>query len=326
MRRRDLIALAASAAAWPRLARAQSAGALPIIGILCLNSSEERSELMVAFQDGLADLGYRDGKTITIVGRYAGGNARQVGALAKEVAALHPRVIFADTATPIKAMREAAPGVPIVGAQMSNPIVQGLVASFAHPGGDVTGIASEVDDMGGKQVELALEAIPGARSMGLLRNPEGDNSRLIDQELRAAAAKRGLVVYAADARTPNEIQGAIWQLADSGAAFFYIQPNGLFNEQISQIARLARERRLPTISDQYRHVTAGTLMSYGVKTVDSYRRAAVFVDKILKGANPADLPVEFPTSVVLALNLKTAKALGITVPQSILLRADEVIE
>jgi putative tryptophan/tyrosine transport system substrate-binding protein len=326
MRRRDLMALIACATAWPRLASAQTANKLPVIGYLALNVSEQEPELIDAFRDALAGLGYVEGKTATIVGRHAAGNLRALNLLAKQVAALRPDVILADTATPIKAMRAAAPDVPIVGALMGNPIAQGLVASFAHPGGNVTGIAADVEELRAKLLELALEAIAGVKAIGLLRNPEGDNAATLERELRDAAAKHGIALHAADARTPDDIAGAIEQLSQSGAAFFYVQANGVFNSERYRIGQLALARHLPGISDQNRYVPAGLLMSYGVKTVDNYRRAAVFIDKILKGAKPADLPVEFPTRVVLTINLKTAKALGITLSQSLLLRADEVIE
>ena len=325
MRRRAFIAGLGAAALAP-LAPVEAQGKRPLIAVLSLNASAQDRGVVAAFIDALGQFGYVDGKNVSIAARYAGGNPQMLPQLAAELAALKPSVVMADTASPIKAVLRVAPGLPIVGATMGYPVEQGLVASFAHPGGNVTGIASSVEDMNAKLLELALEAIPSATRLGLLVNPAGDNAAIYRRDLEAAAQKRGIGFRAAEARDPGEIDDAVQALADYGADIMIVQPNGLMNTERKRIADAALAQHLPTISTGTPNVEAGQLMSYGIDYVASYRRAAYFVDKILKGAKPAELPVEFPTKLEIGVNLKTAKALGITLPQSILVRADEVIE
>jgi putative ABC transport system substrate-binding protein len=233
---------------------------------------------------------------------------------------------MADVASAIKAALKAAPGVPIVGAAMGSPVQQGLATSFAHPSGNVTGIASQVEEMNAKLVEIGLEMFPGTNSFGVLLNPEGDNARLYRRELQAAAEKRRIVIHVAEARDASEIENAMHKLADARVAFVLVQPNGLLNTERRRVAELAISARLPAFSPYSRNGEAGDLLTYGVDYLECYRRAAFFVDKILKGANAGDLPIEFPTKIEMSVNLKTAKALGINVPQSLLLRVDHVIE
>ena len=323
-RRRDLVLmLVAATITWP-LASAQSQDKRPVIGVLELN--EPDNELIRAFLESLEQLGYVDGKTATIVARYAGGNPQALPGLAADLARLKPDVMMADVASPIKAALKAMPGVPIVGAAMGSPIEQGLVTSFAHPGGNVTGVATQVEDINAKILEIASEMIPGAKSFGFLLNPEGDVARIYRRDLQAAADRRKLVLYVAEARVPSDIEGAINALAKARIGFVMVQPNGLFNTERHRIAALALKMHLPAISNTSRNAEAGDLLTYGVTSSESYRRAAFFVDRILKGAKAGDLPIEFPTKVEMAINLKTAKALGITISQSLLLRADQVIE
>lgn len=326
IRRRDLIAaLGGAAIAWP-LARAQGQAKRPLIAILALQGSAGDNEFVQAFVESLGKLGYVDGRTATIAARFAAGDPQALPKLAAELAQLRPNVIMADVASPIKAILKEAPGVPIVGATMGSPVAQGLATSFAHPGGNVTGIASQVEEIDQKLFEIALEIIPNAKSFGALLNPEGDVAQLYLQELQAAADKRKITFHAAEARAPSEIEGAIRAIADAGSAFIVTQPNGLLNTERYRIAELAIKAHLPVMSNESFNAEAGDLLCYGIDYIENYRRAAVFVDKILKGAKPGDLPIEFPTKIEIIINLKTAKALGITISQSLLARADRVIE
>jgi len=329
MRRRDFITLTGGAVlAGPGLARSQTptgSGKRPVIGILALDASENQTGLVTAFLDALAKLGYVDGKTATVVSLYADGEQRILPMLAGNLVRLKPDVIMADTAAPIRAVRSAAPDIPIVGAIMGYPVEQGLIASFSHPGGNVTGLAAYVEGMDSKVLDLGMELVPGAKNMGLLVDPEGSAAPLFRSAFQAAAAKQGIGFHAAEAHVPNDLDRAIRQLADAGAAFICIPPSGMLNLNMRHIAQSALAMRLPTITTQPEKA-AGILLGYGIDYRENYQRAATFIDKILKGAKPADLPVEFPTKLELIVNMKTAKALGLTVPPTLLAIADEVIE
>jgi putative ABC transport system substrate-binding protein len=330
MKRRDFLASVGAAVSWTLQARAQNTVLLrrPVIGIFALSANEHDDGEMRISLDALAQLGYVDGKTATIVRSYANFDAARLPALAAGLAALRPDVILADTASPIKAARNAAPNTPIVGASMSYPIEQGLVASFSRPGGNITGLAAQVDEMDRKTLELMLEIIRDAKSVGLLLNPNATLSVLQERDIRAAAAKLGIGFHSAEVRQPSEIEGAIGALADADVSFLSLQPNALFLAERRRIVKLATAAHLSTVSSQNTPdmMSGGVFLTYSVNYPALYQRAAVFVDKIIKGARPSDLPVEFPTQLQLVINLKTAKVLDITVPQSVLLRADQVIE
>jgi putative tryptophan/tyrosine transport system substrate-binding protein len=324
LRRRDLIALLAAPAFAPLLARAQVAR--PTIGVLALNGSESNPGLVAEFLQSLADMGYVGGKTATIALRYAAGEQKSLPELAAEIARLKPDIVMADTASPIKAARTAAAGVPIVGAVMGFPIEQGLIASFARPGGNTTGMASNVEGMNGKLIELGKELVPQSSRMGLLVDPGGSAAALMRRSFEAAAKESGLEFHAAEAHVVGELEEAVDRLAAAGSAFMCIEPISMLNLELARIAQIALARRLPTISNRPDPPDTGILLAYGVDYTENYRRAAIYVDKILRGAKPAELPVEFPTKVELIVNLKTAKALGLTVPSTLLVRADQVIE
>jgi putative ABC transport system substrate-binding protein len=333
MRRREFIAATGTTviAGLQRTTAEQTASAFrhPLIGILALDATENDARLINEFMAELARLGYADRKSATIVHRYAAFKVETLPALAVELAALHPDVILADTASPIKAARAAAPTVPIVGATMAYPIEQGLIQGFAHPGGTVTGLASQVDAMDVKLIELIIETLPSLKSIGLLLNPDATLAVLLRRSYESATAKRGIELHVAEAHHPSEIEPAIQALAAAGISALALQPNAVFLGERRHIAELALATRVPCITspfDPKDMVAAGIMMDYGVDYPALYRRAAVFVDKILKGASPSDLPIEFPTELQLGINLKTAKALGIAIPQSVLLRATEVIE
>ena len=329
MRRRKFIGLIGSAAALPFRARAQSSAGMvkrPLIGVLALNASDDDSVLVKRFLDALAGFGYLDGKNATIVVRYAGGKPQALPALAAELVGLKPDVIMADVASAIKVVRSADFGVRIVGASMSYPVEQGLIASFSHPGGNLTGITNQVEGIDGKLVDLALKAVAGTRRIGLLINPKGANVMFERKGFVDAARQRGIGLEVAEASAPSEIERAIDALAKGGATIVITQANALFNTERRRIAQLLLAKQIPAISTQTQIAETGFLLTYGTDIAENYSRAAVFVDKILKGIKPQDLPVEFATKVKFIVNLKTAKVLGIDVPEAVLLLADKVIE
>jgi putative ABC transport system substrate-binding protein len=330
IRRREFIMLLSGAVlARPDLGRAQTsadAGKRPVIGILALNASEKDMGFVTPFLDALTNLGYVDGKSATIVSLYAAGEQRLLPMLAGNLVRLKPDVIMADTASPIKAVRSAAPGIPIVGAIMGYPVEQGLIASFSHPGGNVTGIAAGVEDMNGKILGLGMEMVSGAKSMGLLIDPGASQSTFDRRDFQAAAEKRGIGFHIAEAHVADELDSAIAALANAGAAFMSIAASSMFNLNMRHIAQTALARRPPTITHNPEKSNTGILLRYGVNYRENYQRAATFVDKILKGAKPGDLPVEFPTMLEMVINMQTARALGITIPSILLALADEIIE
>jgi putative ABC transport system substrate-binding protein len=330
MKRREFIMLIGGAVlARPDLGRAQTpagAGKRPVIGILALNASENETGFVAAFLDALAKLGYVDGKNATIVSFYAAGEQRLLPILAGNLVRLKPDVIMADTASPIKAVRSAAPGIPIVGAIMGYPVEQGLITSFSHPGGDVTGMAASVENMNGKILELGMEMVSDAKSMGLLIDPGASQSPLDRREFQAAAEKRGIGFHIAEAHVPDELDRAITALTNAGTAFMCVAASSMFNLNMRHIAQTALARRLPTITHNPEKSNTGILLRYGVNYRENYQRAATFVDKVLKGAKPGDLPVEFPTKLEMVINMKTARGLGLTIPPKVFAIADEVIE
>jgi putative ABC transport system substrate-binding protein len=319
--RRTFISGLGAAAAWPLAAHAQT-GKRPVIGILALNDAS----YVARFTESLEKLGYVDGKSATIVSLYAPGGQQFLPMLADNLVRLKPDVVLADAASSIKAVMNAGPGIPIVGAVMGFPVEQGLIASFSHPGGNVTGMAAELEGMIGKLLEFGLMMVPDAKSMGLLSDPNASISAINHRDYQAAAEKRGIAFHAAEAHLPAEIDGAIRLLADAGAAFVCIESSSLFNLNLGRVAQAALTRRLPTIATNPQKTDTGILLSYGVDYRENYQRAATFVDKILKGAKPGELPVEFPTRLEMVINMKTAKALGLTIPPTLLATADEVIE
>ena len=281
---------------------------------------------MPAFVDGLRALGHLIGQNVDIDYRYADGDTTRLKPLAQELIALKPDVALANSPSPAIAVKNVAPILPIVCPQISDFLVPGLAASYARPGGSVTGIASYVEGVAGKLLELALEAVPGSVRIGFLANPAGASMALWVQQVQDTARARGVVVLIEEARTPDDLPSAFDGFVKQQAQAVIVPANGLFNAQGTRIVQLALVARLPTIMASPQDVEAGGLASYGVDVRENMHRAAVYVDKILKGAKPGDLPIEFPTKIVLAINLKTAKALGLTVPPTLLSRADEVIE
>jgi putative tryptophan/tyrosine transport system substrate-binding protein len=330
MRRREFITLlggaAASSACWPFAGRAQqqAAGRLPLVAVLVAASQAASSGWVSDLPQGLQELGYVEGRDLEIVYRYADGDLTRLPALADELIKLKPQVVVA--ADGIGAVNRAAPAMPIVGPAMADPVGSGLAASLARPGGQVTGIQNTVDTLPGKQLELMLQVMPGVKRIGLLVNITAPASKIYRRNAGTAAAVLTLELVPVEVRVPDDLDGAFRKLADERVDFVLVLSDAMFLSERRRIAVLAAAARLPTLFSFRSQIVDGGLMSYGMNTRDSWRRSATYVDKILKGAAPGELPIELPTRTDLVVNLRTAKALGLTIPESILFRADEVIE
>ena len=329
MRRRDLITRVGGAvAAWPLAARAQQPGKVARIGYLGANLTAQPKQ-PEAFRQGLRELGWIEGRNIAIDYRDGQGKPERLPALAAELVALKPDVIVAGTTLAATAASRATGVIPIVFPVASDPVGSGLVAGLARPGGNVTGLSLQASELVGKGLQLLVEAVPGARLIAVLWHPDGHpGSTDRDMLKKVEAAARGLQrrIHVVEARGPDDFERAFAQMTRAGVGALTVLPQTLFNQHRARLLDLAARNRLPVMWPFRDPVDAGGLMSYGANISDLFRRSATYVDKILKGAKPADLAVEQPTKFELVINLKTAKALGLTIPQSLLLRADEVIQ
>jgi len=323
-RRKFIAALAGAAATWPPAAR--GAGRHPRIGVLDIKSAESDARNVAAFRDGLQSLGYLEGRTVDIDYRYSDGDTNGLTALAQELVKLKPDVVLAAQPSPIRAVKDIAPALPIVCPAFGDAYVPSLAASFAHPGGSVTGIASVVEGLTGKLTELALDAIPGTTKIGFLANPAGASMAHFEQQVRSTAQARGVEVRTEQVEKLDDFDAAFRRLSEEKVQLIIVPPNGLLTSGRKRIVELSLTLRLPLIFAERDNVDVGGLASYGINYSESYRRAAIYVDKILKGVAPGDLPIEFPTQLELVINLKTARALGVTVPPTLLSRADDVID
>lgn len=326
MRRRQFITLfGASAVAWPLLAFAEAGRKPALIGYLAgVPLSSTTSARM--FLQGLEDLGYVEGRDFQITYRSSDGYQDRLPALAEELVQLNPNVIVAAGLDAVVALRNVTQTIPIVSATLADAVHLGLIANEARPTGNVTGLEPYVAGLPAKQMEFAREIIPGASTIGLLTNLSDPKAPPQAQELLAAGRGLEVEVTSSDANRPEEIESALEVLARRRVNVVIVLQSSMLLGYSRQIAALALAKRLPTVYGYRAHVVAGGLASYGVDIEWCWRRAASFVDKILRGARPGDLPVEFPTKMLLSVNLKTAKTLGLTVPSSLLVRADEVIE
>jgi putative ABC transport system substrate-binding protein len=273
----------------------------------------------------MRELGYIPGQTVDFDYRYAYGDTERLRPLAQELIALAPDVIFAEEPSAARAVKVLAPDLPIV-CPVLTPRLPDLFTSYARPGGSVTGVAATIDDLTAKSVELAQEVVPGLKRIGLLVNPAGANRIRVTEQVEAGARARGATTLLEEASLPTELVPALDRMAKAGAQVVIVAPNTMFINQREIITGQALAAGLPTIFEQREDVEAGGFMSYGVNQNEGQHRAAAFVDKILKGAKPGDLPIEFATKIELVVNLKTAKALRLSVPPALLARADEVIE
>jgi len=325
MQRRDVIKLLSSSVAFvPFVARA--APARPRIGVLGIGDPERDAPLLAAFRDGLQRLGYVEGRSIDIDYRAARGDMKALPVLAKELIDLKPQVMFALSVSPVRAVKRIAPEMPIVCPAFGDAFVPDLASNFAHPAGTVTGIASSVEGLFGKLVELAHDAIPGVTRIGFLSNPAGASMARFEQQVKAAAKTLGLELRIAVAEKLDDIEGALRKLNDDKVQAIIVPGNGLLQRAENQIIAQATALRLPLIYNTRQGVVAGGLASYGVNQPNNYRRAATYVDKILKGAAPGNLPIEVPSRIELVINLKAAKTLVLTIPRPLFDRVDELIE
>ena len=324
MNRRDSVLALIALGASPIAASGQPRGKNPRIGFLTLRSRGH--ELEAAFVAGMRDLGYVDGKNMAIEWRFADGKAERLPALAAELVALRVDLIVAASTQAIQAAAAATTTIPVVFPGAADPVGAGLVRSLSRPGGNVTGLSTIAADLGAKQIELLRSVLPRVSRLAVLVNPTNAGSALVVKDFQTGARKAGLSILQFQAQTPEGIERAFAAMKAARADAVTVVIDAVFLQAAGQIAGLALRQKLPFISTQQQDAEAGSLMSYGASVAGNYRRAATYVDKILKGAKPADLPVEQPMMVELVLNLKTAKALGITLPQSLLVRANRVIE
>ena len=328
MKRRAFLAGLGSAVAWPVVARGQQAEKLPVIGYLSPGSSAvgplARHD---AFQEGLRELGYVEGKNIAIAYRFADGKFDRLDELAAQLVRLKVDVIVSVVTQASLAAKKATSTIPVVMVSVGDPVGSGLIASLARPGANVTGTAAIAAEVIGKSLELIKEVIPSLSRVAVLWNP---NNVVFQGQILSATedAARGLAVelQTFGVRGPDEFDGAFAAMSDGRAGALLVLPDPMLAFHQTRIIDLANRRRLPSMYGLRDHAAAGGLMAYGPDYAQIYRRAATYVDKVLKGARPADLPVEQPTKFELVINLKTAKALGLTMPPLLLARADEVIE
>jgi putative ABC transport system substrate-binding protein len=318
--------LAGGLLAAPFTAEAQPAGKVSRIGYLSASSSTSNPRILEAFRQGLRDLGWVESQNLVIEYRWAEGRFDRLADLAAELVRLKVDLIVAAPAPPALAAKKATGTIPIAFMGAGDPVGQGLVASLARPGGNVTGLSYGVGStILAKDLELLKEAVPKVRRVAVLFNPASPTAS-ITSEVKDAARSLGLQLQLVEARGPGEFDGAFAAMARERVGALFVVQDPAFIPQRARLADLAAKNRLPTILTQGEDAEAGGLMSYGPKLSDLWRRAATYVDKILKGAKPADLPVEQPTKFELVINLKTAKALGLTISPSLLQRADEMIQ
>ena len=326
MRRRDFVTLlGGTAAAWPLSTRAQQAAKPPIIGYLSPNAASTEGQWTAAFVRRLHELGWIEGSTVEIEYRWAEGHAERFREFAADLVRLKVSVIVTSSTPPTIAAKQATSVVPIVFAASGDPVGAGLVASLARPGGNVTGMSIQSIDVVSKRVELLHDVVPNLRRLAVLANESNPMNRRQTEEVQAAAHALGLEVAPLEVRRADDIAPAFAAL-DGRADALYVAADPLFFNNKLAISALALKARLPDMYSFREEVVAGGLLSYGVSFPDLFRRAAELVDKILRGTKPADIPVEQPTKFDLVINLKTANALGLTIPHNLLVLADEVIE
>jgi putative ABC transport system substrate-binding protein len=327
--RRSFLFSLVIAFATSRAVGAQQTGRIYRIGFLGIANESSWASQIAALRQGLRELGYEEGKNLVIEYRWADENLDRLPKLASELVSLKVDLIVTHGTPGSRAAKQATVSIPIVMAAVGDPVRSGLVASVARPGGNLTGNSILDFDLALKRLELVKEILPNASRVGLLSVSGTQIGAAAEAGARAvddAATPLGMRVHRFGIREPNELAGALATMQKERTDALIVRSDALLAVHYGEIARLCVQQRLPTVGGVKQFVEAGGLFAYGVNVDETYRHAAVYVDKILKGAKPADLPIEQPTKYVLYINLKTAKALGLTIPQSLLLRADEVIE
>ena len=327
MNRREMIAaLGSTAVAWPLAARAQQASKLWRICYLSAVSRESSARSYAALQQGMRDLGYVEGKDFVLEWRSVEGKYERFSEIMTELVRLKVDVIVTGVTAALPALQRASSTIPIVMAYSTDPVGNGLVASLAHPGGNITGLAGSSDDSSPKQLELLTTVIPNVSRIGLLGNPDTETYSSVLKRAQDATQKIGLSVVPIEARNPKEIENAFAAIARERMSAVMVASDAILFGQRQRIAELALNNRLPTMFSLREYAEAGGLMSYGENIADFFRRSAFYVDKIFKGAKPGELPIEQPTRFNLVINRKTADALGVAIPPQLYIFADEVIE
>jgi putative ABC transport system substrate-binding protein len=328
VKRREFIRLLGGAAttAWPLAAVAQVSARRPRVAWLSLGERTASWAFVQSFLQGMRDFAYIEGENFEFVPRFADGYIERLPALAQELVQLRPSVILAPASGPAVAAKRATATIPIVSPALADAVHLGLVASVSRPGGNVTGITPYVEGLPAKQMELAREVVPGAGRVGVLANQSDPKSPPQLHELDAAGRELGVKVIAVDVNVPDDLDSAFRTLVGHRIDVMVVLQTSMLLSERRRIAALAATTRLPAVYGYREHVDDGGLISYGVDLRACFRRGAYYVHKILNGVAPGDLPIEFPTNLELVINLKTAKALGLEVPPTLLARADEVIE
>jgi putative ABC transport system substrate-binding protein len=329
MKRREFMALVGGAAvSLPLAARAQHAGKVWRVGVL---SGAARPPVLEkspygGFLQGMQELGYAEGRDFVVEWRFAEARPERYAEFAAELVRLKVDVFLAAAPEAVRYFQKAGPQIPVVVALSTDPVGNGFAASLAHPGGNVTGLANSLDDTAPKQLELLMEAVPKLSRLGILANPSSPNYASVAKNLIAASQAKGVNAVMVDIRTSEEFDDAFARLLRENIQALILASNVLFNLNRARIAEFAIKSRLPSVFGVREYVEAGGLMSYGESFREFYRRSASYVDRIIKGAKPGDLPIEQPSRFYLTINLKTAKAIGLELPAALVLRADEVIE
>jgi len=328
MKRREFITLIGGAAAtWPLAAQAQQSSGRPLVGLLSPLSEGTATRNIAGFRAGLRELGYVEGRNITLALRFADGMTGRMPALAAELVALKPSVIIAAPESSLAAVRGVTRAIPVITVWLQDPVLSGAADSIARPGGHVTGTWIAGDDaLVGKRLELLKEAAPAATRIGVFVNPAELTDKVVRNLLTIPARVLGLTFTVIEIRAAAGIEAAFTAAARDGVQALFVSQSPFFNTHRVEIAERAQRARLPAIYGFREFAVAGGMMSYGPSLPAVYRRFATLVDKILKGESPANLPIEVPTRFELVLNLKAAKAIDLAIPESFLIRADEVIE
>jgi putative tryptophan/tyrosine transport system substrate-binding protein len=323
MKRREFICLVSGTlVAWPLILRAQQREQTYRLGLLLNRHLAEGIDTLVV---EMRRLGYEEGRNLVLDWRLV-ETADRNDVLATDLVSLKPDILVGAGSQQVYALKRATPSIPIVFVNTSDPVGVGLANSLAQPGGNVTGFSNYIPELSSKRLELIREVVPGAQRIAMLFNPLNAISVESLKETEAAANARGITLVAASARSPEELASALQLVLNENAAALIGAVDIMISSHTPSILAFASRNRLPTIFWHLQDARAGGLMAYGIEPTQSYRRAALYIDKILKGSMPQDLPVQNPTIFTLVINLKTAEALGLTIPQSVLLRADEVIE
>jgi putative ABC transport system substrate-binding protein len=326
MKRREFITLVGGVAAWPLAVRAQQLGKVLRIGVVFGGVAATVWETALGFKQGMRDLGYVEGRDFVIEWRFAEGNYARFSDFATEFARLKVDIIVTGTGAAVAPMRRANPNTPIVMAYSTDPVGQGLVASLRHPGGNTTGLASAIDEITAKQVDLLQTVVPNLASVAFLTNPASPVGETTFQHAVAAAEQARISVLPMRVQNADDLESAFENLSKERVGAVIVTVEALFFSNRKRVADLAIAKRLPSMFGNREYAVSGGLMSYGDSIGEFLRKAATFVDKIAKGAKPGDLPVELPTKFHLVINRKTANALGLAIPPQLYIFADEVIE